>query len=78
MASEQKYRRIAETANEGIWAIDGQSRVTYVSTKFTGRGLGLAVVAGVVKAHAGAIAVTSQPGGGTAVRVYLPIGEQVG
>jgi nitrogen-specific signal transduction histidine kinase len=36
------------------------------------RGLGLAWVYGIVTNHGGSVAVTSQPGLGTAVRVYLP------
>jgi PAS domain S-box-containing protein len=32
-ASEEKYRRIAETANEGIWAMDEQYRTTYVNQR---------------------------------------------
>ncbi len=35
------------------------------------RGLGLAWVYGIVTNHAGAVSITSQPGGGTHVRVYL-------
>lgn len=37
-----------------------------------GTGLGLAVVHGIVEAHDGATAVTSQPGKGTIVEVFLP------
>src|SRR5438445_4290745 len=44
----------------------------FFSTKFTGRGLGLATVLGVVRGHRGALAVTSAPGRGTIFRVYLP------
>src|SRR3989454_81763 len=44
----------------------------FFSTKFTGRGLGLATVLGVVRGHRGAPAVTSAPGRGTTFRVYLP------
>jgi PAS domain S-box-containing protein len=30
-ASEEKYRRIVETAHEGIWAMDGKYRTTFVN-----------------------------------------------
>src|SRR5581483_4301177 len=36
------------------------------------RGLGLAWVYGIVTNHGGGVAVSSQPGNGTSVRVYLP------
>ena len=44
----------------------------FFSTKFTGRGLGLATVLGVARGHRGALAVASTPGQGTSFRVYLP------
>ncbi len=45
----------------------------FFSTKFTGRGLGLAVVLGIARAHHGFVSVESQPGRGSVFRIYFPL-----
>jgi signal transduction histidine kinase/ActR/RegA family two-component response regulator len=48
----------------------------FFSSKFTGRGLGLPTVLGIVRAHDGAIGVQSKLGKGSVFRVFLPLATE--
>ncbi len=53
----------------------GQIFEPFYTTKFAGRGLGLAAVKGIVSGHGGLVQVTSQPGSGTRLSCYFPASE---
>ncbi len=47
----------------------------FFTTKFTGRGLGMSAVQGIVRGHHGALLVKSEVGKGTTIRVLFPASE---
>ena len=49
----------------------------FYTTKFTGRGLGMSAVLGIINSHDGALQFQSQLGQGSTFRVYLPVQKRV-
>jgi CheY-like chemotaxis protein len=49
----------------------------FFTTKFTGRGLGMSAVLGIMRGHRGTIKIESQPGEGTTIRLLFPVAASI-
>jgi two-component system cell cycle sensor histidine kinase/response regulator CckA len=69
-----RYVRLEISDNGSGMPPDVVARIfePFFTTKFSGRGLGLSAVLGIVQSHHGALFVDSTPGRGTTFRLYLP------
>jgi len=76
---ERRAHACLEVADDGCGIDQGDIETLFdpfFSTKFVGRGMGLALVLGIVKAHGGGVAVESQRGRGSVFQVFFPISDE--
>ena len=71
---EYVYCEVSDTG-EGMDAENlAKALDPFFTTKFAGRGMGLATVLGIVRMHQGGVSLQSEPGKGTTARVLFPAG----
>ncbi len=70
------YLEISDTGCGMNKEIQAKLFEPFFTTKFTGHGLGMSAVLGIVRGHHGAIKVYSEPERGTTFKVLLPVCEQ--
>ncbi len=74
-AKQYLYLEVSDTGSGIPDEVRAMMFEPFFTTKFTGRGLGLSAVQGIVASHGGALKVYTQPGKGSTFKVLFPAHE---
>ncbi|MGV3709684.1 MAG: hybrid sensor histidine kinase/response regulator [Gemmatimonas sp.] len=72
-AGEYVHLEVADTASGMTPDVLARIFEPFYTTKFTGRGLGLAAVLGIMRGHRGTLKVYSEPGRGSTFKLLFPV-----
>ncbi|MEO8371546.1 MAG: PAS domain S-box protein [Candidatus Solibacter sp.] len=75
-ADEYVYYQVEDTGAGMDEQVKARIFDPFYTTKFLGRGLGLAAVSGFVRSHNGAIQLMTAPGQGSTFRILLPVAKR--
>ena len=75
-AGRYVYVEVADSGSGMTKEVQAKIFDPFFTTKFTGRGLGMAAVLGIVRGHRGAVWIETAPGKGSTFRVLFPPSER--